>query len=101
MVDKHPCRHDPSHIVTHRIQGGIVEFADCLLKASSPKKNRKWSSFLQLLNMVVIDLRQRGSKYYLLLCIYVVFSSSLACFCSKILVIEMDMFCAPSWLVPT
>ncbi|XP_062163333.1 protein PHYLLO, chloroplastic isoform X1 [Alnus glutinosa] len=53
MVDEHPCRHDPSHIVTHRIQSGIVEFADCLLKASSPKKNKKWSSFLQLLNMVV------------------------------------------------
>ncbi len=58
MVDKHPCRHDPSHIVTHRIQSTVVEFANCLLKARSPNKNSKWSSFLQILNMMVIDSMQ-------------------------------------------
>ncbi|XP_065630958.1 protein PHYLLO, chloroplastic isoform X4 [Quercus suber] len=53
MVDSHQCRHDPSHIVTHRIESTVVEFASCLLKATSPNKNSKWSSFLQILNMMV------------------------------------------------
>ncbi|XP_075659886.1 protein PHYLLO, chloroplastic isoform X2 [Castanea sativa] len=53
MVDSHPCRHDASHIVTHRIESTVVEFASCLLKATSPNKNSKWSSFLQILNMMV------------------------------------------------
>lgn len=58
MVDSHPCRHDASHIVTHRIESTVVEFASCLLKARFPNKNSKWSSFLQILNMMVIDPRQ-------------------------------------------
>ncbi|KAF3944586.1 hypothetical protein CMV_028957 [Castanea mollissima] len=53
MVDSHSCRHDASHIVTHRIESTVVEFASCLLKATSPNKNSKWSSFLQILNMMV------------------------------------------------
>ncbi|KAG6654050.1 hypothetical protein CIPAW_05G119100 [Carya illinoinensis] len=65
MVEKHPFRHDPSHIMTHRIQSTIVEFADCLLKAKSPQKNSKWSSFLHILNtMVSWEITfQIGTKY--------------------------------------
>ncbi|XP_077237681.1 2-oxoglutarate decarboxylase/hydro-lyase/magnesium ion-binding protein isoform X2 [Tasmannia lanceolata] len=53
MVDKHPNRHDPSHIVTHRIQSTITEFSDYLLRVHFPRKITKWSSFLQALNMMV------------------------------------------------
>ncbi|KAH9607030.1 hypothetical protein KSS87_013805 [Heliosperma pusillum] len=53
MVDKHPCRHDPSHIVTHRIQSTISEFAACLLKSTPPRLPRKWSSILKAVDSVV------------------------------------------------
>ncbi|XP_038988053.1 protein PHYLLO, chloroplastic isoform X7 [Phoenix dactylifera] len=53
LVDKHPYRHDPSHIVTHRIQSTISEFADIILKIYIMRKPRKWSSFLKTLDMVV------------------------------------------------
>lgn len=53
MVDKHPYRHDPSHIVTHRIQSTITEFAHYLLKVSFPRKTTRWHTFLQVLNMMV------------------------------------------------
>ncbi|KAL6350620.1 hypothetical protein AAG906_022330 [Vitis piasezkii] len=43
MVDKHPCRHDPSHLLTHRIQSTITQFADCLCKAQFPRMSSKWS----------------------------------------------------------
>lgn len=74
MVDSHQCRHDPSHIVTHRIESTVVEFSSCLLKATSPNKNSKWSSFLQILNMMVIDPRQWCCIYYMPLCTYVLLS---------------------------
>ncbi|KAK9277137.1 hypothetical protein L1049_006676 [Liquidambar formosana] len=53
MVDKHPYRHDPSHIVTHRIQSTITEFADCIVKAQFPHMSSKWSIFLRALDMMV------------------------------------------------
>ncbi|XP_068641777.1 protein PHYLLO, chloroplastic isoform X3 [Aristolochia californica] len=53
MVDKHPFRHDPSHIVTHRIQADLVEFTHCLLKVQFPRKTSKWNTFLQALNMMI------------------------------------------------
>ncbi|PIA57589.1 hypothetical protein AQUCO_00600361v1 [Aquilegia coerulea] len=53
MVDKHPYRHDPSHIVTHRIQSTIVEFADSLLKLQLPRMICKWSGFMHAVNMMV------------------------------------------------
>ncbi|XP_009764985.1 protein PHYLLO, chloroplastic isoform X1 [Nicotiana sylvestris] len=52
MVDNHPSRHDPSHIVTHRIQCAISQFADYLITACSPLVSSKWKGFLQALNTV-------------------------------------------------
>lgn len=54
MVDEHPGRHDPSHIVTHRIQSTVLEFVGCLLKAGFPRNRSKWTATLQALNMMVI-----------------------------------------------
>lgn len=53
MVDKHPCRHDPSHLLTHRIQSTITQFADCLCKAQFPLMSSKWSVSLRALDMMV------------------------------------------------
>ncbi|XP_072992961.1 protein PHYLLO, chloroplastic isoform X2 [Typha latifolia] len=53
LVDRHPCRHDPSHIVTHRIQSTISEFADALCKIHLPKKRGTWANLLKELNSVV------------------------------------------------
>ncbi|CAO2820404.1 unnamed protein product [Amaranthus hypochondriacus] len=53
MVDGHPCRHDPSHIVTHRIQSTISQFVGCLLKGTSQCTHRKWSRFLQIMDSAV------------------------------------------------
>ncbi|KAL3512857.1 hypothetical protein ACH5RR_025574, partial [Cinchona calisaya] len=50
MVDKHPKRHDPSHIVTHRIQSTITKFTDSIMKACTPHNNSRWRSFLRVLN---------------------------------------------------
>ncbi|CAN6447202.1 unnamed protein product [Victoria cruziana] len=53
MVEKHPHRHDPSHIVTHRIQCSIVEFASVLTKFVHPNTRSNWGSWLQALNAMV------------------------------------------------
>lgn len=54
VVDKHPFRHDPSHIVTHRIQSSISAFADCLLNVDIPRMmTSKWRDCLQALNTMV------------------------------------------------
>ncbi|XP_038893379.1 protein PHYLLO, chloroplastic isoform X4 [Benincasa hispida] len=53
MVDKYPGRHDPSHIVTHRIQSTVLEFVGCLLKAGFPLSRSKWTTTLRALNMMV------------------------------------------------
>ncbi|GAB2248413.1 hypothetical protein Droror1_Dr00008295 [Drosera rotundifolia] len=62
MVDQHPCRHDPSHVVTHRIQSTISQFADCILKVPLQRIGSKWSGFLDGLNAVVA--REISSQIY-------------------------------------
>ncbi|KAL5828551.1 hypothetical protein ACOSQ3_018019 [Xanthoceras sorbifolium] len=53
MVDNHPCRHDPSHSVTHRIQSTVVQFADCLLQVQIPHRSSEWHSYLQVFEKMV------------------------------------------------
>ncbi|KAF0928968.1 hypothetical protein E2562_011059 [Oryza meyeriana var. granulata] len=53
LIDAHPCRHDPSHIVTHRIQATIAEFAASLCQCSFQRKTRRWSDILMVLNSAV------------------------------------------------
>ncbi|KAG5532630.1 hypothetical protein RHGRI_027056 [Rhododendron griersonianum] len=53
LVENHPCRHDPSHIVTHRIQSTITQFSDCLLKAHIPQISSKWCGFLKAVDKMV------------------------------------------------
>ncbi|CAA6670669.1 unnamed protein product [Spirodela intermedia] len=53
LVDKHPYRHDHSHIVTHRIQSTVAEFAESLRNNYFPQKMSKWSRFLEMLNNTV------------------------------------------------
>ncbi|XP_043715830.1 protein PHYLLO, chloroplastic isoform X2 [Telopea speciosissima] len=55
LVDKHPYRHDPSHIVTYRIQSSITEFADTLIRAQLPRKPSKWGQFLQIIDKMVAE----------------------------------------------
>ncbi|KAL2484725.1 Protein PHYLLO [Abeliophyllum distichum] len=52
LVDEHPSRHDPSHIVTHRIQSTITQFCDCLIKTCAPRISNKWRGFLRGLDMM-------------------------------------------------
>ncbi|XP_078444001.1 2-oxoglutarate decarboxylase/hydro-lyase/magnesium ion-binding protein isoform X2 [Wolffia australiana] len=52
LVDKHPYRHDHSHIVTHRVQSTVVKFAESMRKNQfSPKK--EWSQLLMALDTAV------------------------------------------------
>ncbi|KAL5987497.1 hypothetical protein ACLOJK_035245 [Asimina triloba] len=53
MVDKHPCRHDPSHIVTHRLQSTITEFVDYILKVKFPRNISRWHTSLQAVDLMV------------------------------------------------
>ncbi|CAE5963485.1 unnamed protein product [Arabidopsis arenosa] len=53
LVDKHPCRHDPSHLVTHRVQSNIVQFADCVLKSRFPWRRSKLHGHLQALESAI------------------------------------------------
>ncbi|KAI4357933.1 hypothetical protein L6164_001848 [Bauhinia variegata] len=53
MVDKHPHRHDPSHILTHRIQSSITNFVGCLLKVKVPRLRSQWSTSLLMLSKMV------------------------------------------------
>ncbi|KAL9680073.1 hypothetical protein QQ045_017948 [Rhodiola kirilowii] len=53
MVDGNPCRHDPLHIVTHRVQSTITEFVACMLKAQFPSLGSEWISTLHTLNIMV------------------------------------------------
>lgn len=62
MVDNHPSRHDPSHIVTHRIQCAISQFADYLITACSPHVCSKWKGFLRALNTVVCNFVDSASS---------------------------------------
>ncbi|XP_073287012.1 protein PHYLLO, chloroplastic isoform X2 [Primulina huaijiensis] len=53
MVDEHSGRHDPSNIMTHRIQSTITQFSDCVIKCCSPQENQKWTEILRGLDMAV------------------------------------------------
>ncbi|XP_004952910.1 protein PHYLLO, chloroplastic isoform X2 [Setaria italica] len=53
LIDRHPCRHDPSHVVTHRIQASVVEFAASLCHCNFPRKTSRWTDILMVVNSVV------------------------------------------------
>lgn len=53
LVDKHPNRHDPSHIVTHRVQCSAGQFADHVIKASINGVSSNWIGFLRALDIMV------------------------------------------------
>ncbi|KAM6548265.1 hypothetical protein CsatB_019941 [Cannabis sativa] len=53
MVDNHPFRYDPSHIVTHRIQSSIIKFANYIMQVEFLQKRNKWSSYLHTVNLMV------------------------------------------------
>ncbi|PIN25904.1 Isochorismate synthase [Handroanthus impetiginosus] len=51
MIDDHPGRHDPSHIMTHRIQSSIPRFGEWLTKNSTPGASKKLMEFIRGLDM--------------------------------------------------
>lgn len=53
MVQNHPYRHDPSHILTHRIQASVVDFATVIREFCTPKEMGSWCKWLQVLNNMV------------------------------------------------
>ncbi|XP_074383455.1 protein PHYLLO, chloroplastic isoform X2 [Apium graveolens] len=53
LVDKHPNRHDPSHIVTHRVQCSAGQFADYVIKTSINGLSSNWTGFLRALDTMV------------------------------------------------
>ncbi|RLN09825.1 protein PHYLLO, chloroplastic isoform X1 [Panicum miliaceum] len=53
LIDRHPCRHDPSHVVTHRIQASVVEFAASLCRCTFQRKTSRWTDILMVANSVV------------------------------------------------
>lgn len=53
MVQNHPYRHDPSHILTHRIQASVVDFAAVIREFCTPKEMGSWCKWLQVLNNMV------------------------------------------------
>lgn len=53
LVDSHPCRHDPSHVVTHRIQTSVAEFAAILCQCNLERETSRWKDILMVLNSVV------------------------------------------------
>uniref|UniRef100_A0A0E0CMI0 Mandelate racemase/muconate lactonizing enzyme C-terminal domain-containing protein n=1 Tax=Oryza meridionalis TaxID=40149 RepID=A0A0E0CMI0_9ORYZ len=53
LIDAHPCRHDPSHVVSHRIQATITEFAASLCQCNFQTKTSRWSDILMVLNSAV------------------------------------------------
>ncbi|XP_062219458.1 protein PHYLLO, chloroplastic isoform X3 [Phragmites australis] len=53
LIDRHPCRHDPSHVVTHRIQASVAEFAASLCQRTFQRKTSRWKDILMVLNSVV------------------------------------------------
>ncbi|KAG8059102.1 hypothetical protein GUJ93_ZPchr0002g26083 [Zizania palustris] len=55
LIDAHPCRHDPSHVVTHRIQAPISEFAASLCQYNFQRNPSRWMDILMALNSVVLQ----------------------------------------------
>ncbi|KAL8518400.1 hypothetical protein ACS0TY_009692 [Phlomoides rotata] len=52
LVDDHPGRHDPSHIMTHRIQSSVSQFSDCVSKCCNPYVSKRWRESIQGLDMM-------------------------------------------------
>ena len=73
LVDKHPCRHDPSHLVTHRVQSNIVQFANCVLKSIFPWRRSKLDGHLQALNGAVCPPDNSFNQILLLIIIHYYF----------------------------
>lgn len=53
LVDKHPRRYDPYHIITHRVQSSITQFSEVLLTTCFPRMSGHWGSSLKALNEMV------------------------------------------------
>ncbi|PON74619.1 Menaquinone biosynthesis protein MenD [Parasponia andersonii] len=53
MVDNHPFRYDPSHIVTLRIESSIVKFANYLMQVDFLQERKGWSAYLRAVNLMV------------------------------------------------
>ncbi|KAM3241842.1 hypothetical protein ACQJBY_054524 [Aegilops geniculata] len=53
LIDTHPCRHDPSHVVTHRIQTSVADFAASLCQCNLERKTSRWKDILMVLNSAV------------------------------------------------
>ncbi|CAN4125211.1 unnamed protein product [Withania somnifera] len=110
MVDNHPSRHDPSHIVTHRIQCAIPQFADYLITACTPHARSKWECLLQALNSVASwDISFLINSEYSLTepCVAQMILESIHCESAVFLgnsmpIRDADMYsCNCNWLEPT
>ncbi|KAJ4798965.1 2-succinyl-5-enolpyruvyl-6-hydroxy-3-cyclohexene-1-carboxylate synthase [Rhynchospora pubera] len=53
LVDSHPYRHDPSHIVTYRIQSSVSQFVAIMFEFEFSKKATKWTCLLKEINSVI------------------------------------------------
>ncbi|EPS67916.1 hypothetical protein M569_06857, partial [Genlisea aurea] len=53
LVDDHPGRHDPSHIVTHRILGPISHFCDNVIDSCNSSLSEEWREAIRGLGMMV------------------------------------------------
>ncbi|GAB4828987.1 hypothetical protein Ancab_018646 [Ancistrocladus abbreviatus] len=101
LVDKHPYRHDPSHVVTHRIQSTISQFADCVIKQSFQHMRSKWIDFLQGLDTMVaweisfqIQMEHSLTEPYVAHQLSEVLSSETALFFGNSMAIrDADMYC--------
>lgn len=61
MVDEHPFRSDPSHILTHRVQAGTTGFVAALLKTlPKPSEEHALLHTLRTLNKAVSENLARG-----------------------------------------
>lgn len=52
LVEEHPFRHDPSHLLTHRVQGSITEFVAQIISCCTPSQSRDYAEQIQLLSDV-------------------------------------------------
>ncbi|KAG6548096.1 hypothetical protein Mapa_010376 [Marchantia paleacea] len=53
VVEEHSSRHDPSHIVTHRVQSSAADFSYTIMNATVSKPRTSFCSRLQILSEVV------------------------------------------------
>ncbi|MCO5559536.1 hypothetical protein L7F22_013137 [Adiantum nelumboides] len=53
LVEEHPFRHDPSHLLTHRVHGSVIEFVTQLVQCSAPSQSQAYGKQLRLLSDLV------------------------------------------------